>query len=144
MAESRGVLTGFKEFIMRGNVVELAVAVVIGAAFGKVVTALVNDILTPLIGAIFGSKGAFQNLSFSIHHSAFLYGDLIDSIIAFVAVAFAIYFFVVLPLNKLAERRARGIPEPESDLRPCPECLSEIPKAATRCSACTVAVPAVS
>jgi large conductance mechanosensitive channel len=144
MAESKGVLTGFKEFIMRGNVVELAVAVVIGAAFGKVVTALVNDILTPLIGAIFGSKGAFENLSFTIHHSAFLYGDLIDSIIAFLAVAAAVYFFVVLPLNKMAERRARGIPEPESDLRPCPECLSEIPKAATRCSACTVAVPAVS
>jgi large conductance mechanosensitive channel len=142
-AGQKGVLTGFKEFILRGNVVELAVAVVIGAAFGKVVTALVNDILTPLIGAIFGSKGAFEDLSFSIHHSAFLYGDLIDSIIGFIAVAAAIYFFVVLPLNKLAERRARGIPEPESDLRPCPECLSEIPKAAVRCSACTAVVPAV-
>jgi large conductance mechanosensitive channel len=144
MAAKQGVLAGFKEFILRGNVVELAVAVVIGAAFGKVVTALVNDILTPLIGAIFGSHGAFEGLSFSIHHSAFLYGDLIDSIIAFAAVAAAIYFFVVLPLNKLAERRARGIPEPESDLRPCPECLTEIPKAAIRCAACTAQVGAVS
>ena len=143
-AGRRGVLTGFKEFILRGNVVELAVAVVLGAAFGKVVTALVNDILTPLIGAIFGSRGAFENLSFSIHHSAFLYGDLIDSIIGFLAVAAAIYFFVVLPLNTLAERRARGVAEPESDLRPCPECLSEIPKAAIRCAACTAVVPSVS
>jgi large conductance mechanosensitive channel len=138
----QGVLTGFKDFILRGNVVELAVAFVIGAAFGKVITALVNDILTPLIGAIFGSKGAFEDLSFSINHSAFLYGDLIDSIIGFIAVAAAIYFVVVLPLNKLAERRARGIPEPDSDLRPCPECLSEIPKAATRCMACTALVGA--
>lgn len=143
MAEHKGVLVGFKEFILRGNVVELAVAVVIGAAFGKVVTALVNDILTPLIGAVFGSHGSFENLSFSIHHSAFLYGDLFNSVISFLAVAAAIYFFVVLPLNKLAERRARGIPEPESDVRPCPECLSAIPKAATRCAACTAVVPAV-
>jgi large conductance mechanosensitive channel len=142
-ASNKGMLAGFREFILRGNVVELAVAVVIGAAFSKVITALVNDILTPLIGAIFGSKGAFENLSFSINHSAFLYGDLIDSIIGFIIVAAAIYFFVVLPLNKLADRRARGIPEPDSELRPCPECLSEIPKAATRCMACTAVVGAV-
>jgi large conductance mechanosensitive channel protein len=141
-AGARGVLTGFKEFILRGNIVELAVAFVLGLAFAKVITALVNDILTPLIGAIFGSQGAFQDLSFSINNSAFLYGDLIDSIIGFIAVAAAIYFVVVLPLNKLAARRARGIPEPDSDLRPCPECLTEIPKAATRCQACTAVVGA--
>ncbi len=141
MAESKGILQGFKEFILRGNVVELAVAVVIGAAFGKVITALVDDILTPLIAAIFG-KPNFSNLYFTIHKSRFLYGDLINALIAFVAVAAAIYFFVVLPLNKFAERRARGVAEPESDLRACPECLTQIPKAASRCMACSAVVPA--
>lgn len=100
-------MKGFKEFIMRGNVVDLAVAVVIGAAFGAVVTALVRDILTPLIAAIVG-KPDFAALKFTIHHSAFLYGDVINYLVSFLAVAAAIYFFVVLPLNKLAERRARG------------------------------------
>lgn len=92
---------------MRGNVVDLAVAVVIGAAFGAVVTALVSDILTPFIAAIFG-KPNFAELKFTIHHSTFLYGDLINSLISFLAIASAIYFFVVLPLNRLAARRARG------------------------------------
>lgn len=114
-------MKGFKEFIMRGNVVELAVAVVIGAAFGAVVTALVRDILTPLIAAIIG-KPDFSNLAFSINSSVFKYGDLINSVIAFLGVATAIYFFVVLPLNKLAERRARGqlpldeLPPPTDDV----------------------------
>lgn len=114
-------MKGFKEFIMRGNVVELAVAVVIGAAFGAVVTALVRDILTPLIAAIIG-KPDFSNLTFSINSSVFKYGDLINSVIAFLGVATAIYFFVVLPLNKLAERRARGqlpldeLPPPTDDV----------------------------
>jgi large conductance mechanosensitive channel len=144
MAEKKSVIAGFKEFILRGNVVDLAIAVVIGAAFGAVVTAVVKDFLTPLIGAIFGSRGAFSGEYFTLHHSQFGYGDFLNALISFLAVASAIYFLVVLPLNTIAERRARGVTEPESDLRPCPECLTEIPKAANRCAACTAEVGAVS
>jgi large conductance mechanosensitive channel len=99
------VLKGFKEFILRGNVVDLAVAVVIGAAFGAVVTALVADIITPLIAAI-GGQADFSKLTFTIHNSKFLYGSFINAVISFLIIAAAIYFIVVLPLNKLAERRA--------------------------------------
>jgi len=126
------MLKGFKEFIMRGNVVDLAVAVVMGAAFGAVVKAFVTDIITPLIAAIFG-KPDFSMLHFTINNSTFLYGDFINAIIAFVLVAAAVYYFVVLPLNKIAERRARGR-DPET--RVCPECLSEIPHAARKCAFC--------
>ncbi|MDQ6837054.1 MAG: large conductance mechanosensitive channel protein MscL [Actinomycetota bacterium] len=114
-------MKGFKEFILRGNVVELAVAVVIGAAFGAVVKALVADILTPLIAAIVG-KPDFANLAFTIHNSRFLYGDVINNIITFLGVAAAVYFLVVLPLNKLTERRAQGrvpvdeLPPPAEDV----------------------------
>jgi large conductance mechanosensitive channel len=99
------VLKGFKEFILRGNVVDLAVAVVIGAAFGAVVTALVADIITPIIAAI-GGQPDFAKLSFTINDSTFLYGAFINAVISFLIIAAAIYFLVVLPLNKLAERRA--------------------------------------
>jgi large conductance mechanosensitive channel len=99
------MLKGFKEFIMRGNVVDLAIAVVIGAAFGAVVTALVADIITPIVAAI-GGQPNFADLKFTINKSTFLYGDFINKIITFVIVAAAIYFVVVLPLNKIAERRA--------------------------------------
>jgi len=115
------ILKGFKEFILRGNVVDLAIAVVIGTAFTAVVKAFVADILTPLIGAIFG-KSNFENLSFTIHKSHFLYGDLINNVISFLSVAAAIYFVVVVPLNKIAERRARGqaapdeVPPPSDDV----------------------------
>jgi large conductance mechanosensitive channel len=139
VAERKGALTEFKDFILRGNVVDLAVAVVVGAAFGAVVTALVSDLFTPLIGAIFGGHGAFDGLSFTIHHSVFLYGAFLDSIISFVVIAAAIFFLVVKPLNALALRRQRGV-EPEVTTRPCPECLTEIPKLATRCAACTAEV----
>jgi large conductance mechanosensitive channel len=101
------VLKGFRDFIMRGNVVDLAIAVVIGTAFTALVKAFVADILTPIIAAIFG-KPNFGALTFTIHNSQFLYGDLINVAITFVCVAAAVYFFVVVPLNKLAERRARG------------------------------------
>jgi large conductance mechanosensitive channel len=114
------MLKGFKEFIMRGNVVDLAVAVVIGAAFKAVVDALVADILTPIVAAISGSQD-FSALHFTIHKSVFKYGDLINQIISFVIVAAAIYFFVVIPLNALAERRARriaaGQPDPEPEAK---------------------------
>ncbi len=100
-------MKGFKEFIMRGNVVDLAIAVVIGTAFGLLVKAFVADILTPLVAAIFG-KPDFSSLSFTIHKSHFLYGDLINNVITFLSVAAAVYYAVVLPLNKLAELRKKG------------------------------------
>ena len=131
-----GLLKDFKAFLLRGNIVDLAVAVVLGIAFGAVVKALVSDLLTPIIALIFG-KPDFGALSFTINSSHFLYGDFINALIAFVSVAAAIFFFVVKPLNVLAERRARGVVEPDSDTRPCTECLSEIPKAARRCAFCT-------
>jgi large conductance mechanosensitive channel len=114
------MLKGFKEFIMRGNAVDLAVAVVIGAAFGAVVTALVADFITPLIAAI-GGKHDFSNLSFTVNKSTFLYGHFINAVISFVLVAAAIYFAVVLPLNKLAERRAAKVASGEPDPEPKPE-----------------------
>jgi len=126
----------FKAFLFRGNIVDLAVAVVLGTAFGAVVKALVDDLLTPIIALIFGQPN-FAALSFTINGSHFLYGDFVNALIAFVSVAAAIFFFVVKPLTVLAQRRARGEVEPESDTRPCTECLSEIPKAARRCAFCT-------
>lgn len=110
------MIKGFREFIMRGNVVDLAVAVVIGAAFKAVVDALVADIITPIVAAI-GGQPDFSSLTFTIHKSKFFYGAFINAVIAFLLVAAALYFVVVLPLNKIAERRAarvaQGIPDPE-------------------------------
>jgi large conductance mechanosensitive channel len=130
------MLKEFRQFIMRGNVVDLAVAVVIGAAFGAVVIALIADIITPLIAAIFG-KPSFANLSFEINNSTFLYGDFLNAVLTFVTIAAAIFFLVVKPLNVLAARRAAGAPTESPTTRPCPECLSEIPIAARRCAHCT-------
>ena len=132
----RGTLTEFRNFISRGNVVDLAVAVVLGTAFGLVIKALVGDLLTPIIALIFG-KPDFSALSFTINGSHFLYGDFINALITFISVAAAIFFFVIKPLNVMAARRAAGAPDPESDTRACTECLSEIPKAARRCAFCT-------
>ena len=129
----RSAIQGFKEFISRGSVVELAVAVVIGAAFGAVVTSLVADLLTPLVAAIFGQPD-FSELNFTINDSQFNYGNFINAVFAFVTIAAAIYFFVVLPMNKLEERRRRG---QDPDTRQCPECLSDIPAEARRCAFCT-------
>ena len=114
------MLKGFKEFIMRGNVVDLAVAIVIGTAFAAVVAALVKDIITPIIAAIVG-KPDFSNLSFTINKSVFLYGDFLNAVIGFLLVGAAIYFFVVLPLNTLAERRALRLTSGEPDEDPKPE-----------------------
>jgi large conductance mechanosensitive channel len=141
VAKSKSVLSEFKDFIIKGDVMDLAIAVVIGTAFGLVVMALVKDLLTPLVAALFG-KPNFSNFHFSINHSRFLYGDFVNSVISFLSVAAAVFFVVVKPVNALKERR-RQAPEPESESRPCPECLSEIPKAATRCSFCTIAVAPV-
>lgn len=136
------MLKGFKEFIFRGNVVDLAVAVVMGAAFGGVVSAFVKDLLTPLIAAVAG-KPDFSGLTFTINNSKFLYGDFINAIVSFLLVGAAIYFFVVAPLNALTARlkkEAPPAPPPEPTTRPCPECLSEIPIKARRCAHCTAVV----
>src|SRR3954451_4297611 len=125
----------FKQFIMRGNVVDLAVAVVIGAAFGAVVSALVKDLLTPVVAAIVGEHD-FSALTFTINDSKFLYGDFLNALIAFVSIAAAVYFFVVQPVNVLTARLKPGKPV-DQVTRACPECLSDIPAGARRCSFCT-------
>ena len=135
------MLKELKGFILRGNVVDLAVAVVIGTAFGAVVAAFVADIITPLIAAIFG-KPSFASLSFTINNSMFLYGDFLNAIITFVSIAAAIFFFVVKPLNVLEARRAVGQPPESPTTKACPECLSDIPVAARRCAYCTSEVSA--
>lgn len=129
------MLKGFKQFLLRGNVVDLAVAVVIGAAFGAVVTALVKDLLTPLIAAIIGQPD-FSALQFTVNGSRFLIGDFINAAVAFVMVAAAIYFFVVAPMNAMVARRRRGEAAPDPTTKKCPECLSEVPIAARRCAFC--------
>ena len=130
---------GFKDFLMRGNVVDLAVAVIIGGAFGKVVTALTTDFLTPLIG-VFGGTPDFRSVVFTINGSKFLVGDFVDAVIAFIMVAATIYLFIVAPMNALAARRKRGEVPPDPTTRKCPECCSEIPVAARRCAFCTSTV----
>lgn len=127
------MIRGFRQFILRGNVVDLAVAVVIGVAFAAVVTAIVRDLLTPLIAAIVG-RPDFSALTFSIHNSTFRYGDVINAIIAFLAVAAAVYFFVIVPITHVQQRRSQ--PSTEATTRQCPECLSDIPRLARRCAFC--------
>ena len=134
------MLKDFKQFLLRGNVVDLAVGIVIGVAFGALVAALVADLLTPLIAAIFGSHD-FSALTFTIHKSKFLYGDFINKIIAFLTIAAAVFFFVVRPVNALMARRKVEPPVDET-VRQCPECLSEIPVEARRCAFCTSEVAA--
>jgi large conductance mechanosensitive channel len=132
----RNVLNGFKEFIARGNVIDLAVAVVIGAAFNVLVQSLVKDLLTPAIAAVFGEPD-FSGLHFTIHGSQFNYGNFLNALLAFLSVAAAIYFFVVLPLNKIKERENAG---KEPTIRACPQCLSEIPAKAVRCRYCSAKI----
>jgi len=127
---------GFKQFLMRGNVIDLAVAVVIGGAFGAVVTALVKDLLTPLIAAIIG-KPDFSAITATVHGSTFLVGDFVNALVAFVLVAAAVYFFVVLPMNALTARLRRGDVPADPTTKTCAECLSVIPIAAKRCAFCT-------
>lgn len=135
-----GVLVqGFKKFLLRGNLIDLAVAVVIGAAFGAVVTALVKDLFTPLIAAIGGQKD-FSGLAFTVHRSKFLYGDFFNALISFVIIAVVVYFLVVAPVTRLLAFTQR---KHEATERPCPECLSDIPIKATRCKFCTATVPPV-
>jgi large conductance mechanosensitive channel len=132
----------FRDFILRGNVVDLAVGIVIGVAFGAIVTALVKDLITPLIAAI-GGQPDFGGIYFTINHSRFLIGDFVNAVISFVIIAAVVFFFVVKPLNHLLLR----IQQPQEVLvstRECPQCLSAIPLKATRCAFCTSEVaPAV-
>jgi large conductance mechanosensitive channel len=128
------MLKDFKTFLFRGNVVDLAVGIVLGVAFGAVVTALVADLITPIIAAIIG-KPDFSALTFSINGSVFKYGSFINVLIAFVSIAAAVFFFVVRPVNALMARQKTN-PDPESNLVPCGECLSEIPRQARKCGFC--------
>jgi large conductance mechanosensitive channel len=128
-------MRGFKQFIMRGNVLDLAVAVVIGAAFGAIVTALVKDLITPLIAAIVG-KPDFSAIQFEVNGSKFLLGDFINALVSFLLIAAAVYFFVILPMNALMARMRRGEAPPDPTTKECPECLSTIPIAARRCAFC--------
>ena len=131
----RSWATEFKQFLLRGNVVDLAVGIVIGAAFAAVVQALVRDFLTPLIAAIFG-RPDFSRLSFTLHRSVFHYGDLLNYLIAFLTVAVALFFFVVKPINTLISHAHHNKPA-DPNTRKCPACLSEIPLRARRCAYCT-------
>jgi large conductance mechanosensitive channel len=130
------MLKGFKQFMLRGNVIDLAVAVVIGAAFGAVVTAFVKDLLTPLIAAIVG-KPDFSAIAFDVNGSKFLVGDFVNALVSFLLIAAAVYFFVIVPVNSLMARMRRGEAAPDPTTKKCPECLSEVPIAATRCAFCT-------
>lgn len=130
------MLKEFKQFILRGNVVDLAVAVVIGAAFGAVVTALVSDFVTPLIAAI-GGQPDFSNLTFTVNNSKFMYGHFLNAIISFLLIAAVVFFFIVQPINHMLKRAARNKTPEDPTEKKCPECLSEIPVKATRCAFCT-------
>lgn len=130
------MLSGFKQFVLRGNVVDLAVGVVIGAAFGAVVTALTKDLLTPLIAALVG-KPDFSAIQFTVNGSVFLLGDFINAIISFLLIAAAVYFFVVTPLNALMARVKKTPVPADPTSKKCTECLSEIPIDARRCAFCT-------
>jgi large conductance mechanosensitive channel len=125
---------GFRAFLVRGNVVDLAVAVMVGVAFSAVITAFVKDLVTPLIAAI-GGQPDFSTLSFTVNNSKFLYGDFLNALFAFLIVAAVIYFFVVVPYTALMAR-TRKEPVVDPTVKKCPECLSEIPIAAKRCAFC--------
>jgi large conductance mechanosensitive channel len=129
------MFAGFKKFLFRGNVIDLAVAVVIGGAFGAVVTSFVANILTPLIAAVFG-KPDFSALSLTVNGSTILYGTFINALVSFVLVAVAVYFFVIVPMNTFQARLKRGEVPPDPTTKKCPECLSEIPIQARRCAFC--------
>lgn len=129
---------GFRDFIMKGNVVDMAVGVVIGVAFGGVVTAMVKDLVTPIIG-VFGGTPDFSGIFFTVNHSKFMVGDFINSLISFLIIAAVIYFAVVIPMNKVTEKMKSGKSIDPTE-KACPECLSLIPVKAKRCKFCTAVV----
>jgi large conductance mechanosensitive channel len=132
-------MNGFKQFMLRGNVVELAVAVVMGAAFTAVITALVKDLLTPLIAAVAG-KPDFSAIAITVNGSKLMIGDFVNALVAFLMIGVAVYFFVVLPVNALTARLRRGEAPPDPTTKKCPECLSEVAIAARRCAFCTTPI----
>ncbi len=125
----------FKDFLLRGNLIDLAVAVVIGVAFTAVVTAFVNSLITPLIKAIFGGHTQFSELSFTLHGSRFTYGSFLNALLSFVIIAAVVFFLVIKPMSRLMDRL--GMTPKEEPMRDCPECLSKVPEAANRCAYCT-------
>ena len=129
------MLKGFKQFLLRGNVVDMAVGIVIGASFGAVVTGFVKDLMTPFIAALI-KQPDFSALTFTMNGSKFLYGEFINALLSFLIIACAVYFFVVVPVNALIAR-SRKEPPADPTTRKCPECLSEIPISARRCAFCT-------
>lgn len=131
-------MKGFKQFMLRGNVLELAVAVVMGAAFSAVVTALVKDLLTPLIAAVVGAPD-FSAIAVTVNGSKLMVGDFVNAAIAFLMMSVAVYFFVVLPVNAFIARMRRGEAAPDPTTKKCPECMSEVAIAARRCAFCTSA-----
>lgn len=130
------MLKGFKQFLLRGNVIDLAVAVVMGAAFGKVVTALVEDLINPIIAAVVG-KPDFSQILFTVNGSKFKIGEFLNALVAFVLISAAVYFFVVVPVNAILARTRRGEAPPDPTTKKCPECLSDVPIGARRCAFCT-------
>ncbi len=130
-------MDGFKKFLLRGNVVDLAVAVVIGAAFGAVVTAFVEAFITPLVGVVTGASGDFSKNTFELADVIFPFGLFVQALLSFLIIAAVVYFFVVKPITRLMDR-FKTEPEPGDPTKECPECLSSIPQAATRCAFCTV------
>ncbi len=135
--ESRTIARGFAQFLLRGNVVDLAVAVAIGAAAGAVITSFVRDVFSPLFGALFGThtpKAADAYIM--LNHSKIMYGDFLNTSVSFLIIAVVVYFFVITPVNRLVSS-SHFAPPPDPSTRKCPECLSEIPKAARRCAYCT-------
>ena len=135
----KDIVNEFKAFILRGNVIDLAIAVVIGAAFGAVVLAAVKDLITPLIAAI-GGQPDFSGIYFTINNSKFLIGDFINAVVSFLIIAAVIFFFVIKPINYLMAHKKQEMPA-DPTTRACPYCISEIPLAATRCMYCTQEVP---
>ena len=129
------MLKGFRDFLLRGNVVDLAVAVIIGGAFGKIIDALVKDIITPFLG-VFGSTPDFSSLVVTINKSKFMLGDFINNLISFIIIAGVIYFFIVIPMNRVMLRVKRGEKVDPTE-KTCPECLSMVPLKAKRCKFCT-------
>ncbi len=135
----KNIIKGFRDFILRGNVIDLAVGIMIGAAFNGLISALVRDLMTPFASAIFKQPN-FNNLTFTIRGSQFMYGDFFNNLISFLILAFTIYFFIVVPINRLTSGLKKQ-PPAEPVTKTCPECLSSIPVKAKRCAYCTASVP---
>ena len=134
--EAAGILKEFRTFVLRGNVIDLAIGVVVGVAFTAVVQGLVKDLITPLIAAI-GAKPDFSTLTFTVNHSKFLYGDFINALLSFLIIAAVVFFLIVMPMNHMIAFSQRNQAAAAPTTKPCPECLSKIPLAAKRCAFCT-------